>query len=489
MQEVISGVVPKVLGRPAVRAVAREQTGDSIILVRRLSFILVLIGSGLQGYANGTPAAMPVAITFLVAGYLAITLAFPGKRSELRVFMLMYAMSVLAGGLAQCYSVYVFQDTQNFSDAVYFFGQISPKPPFKQWAELPTDTVLAIFSWQQLYAVAYYLGFKFGPYVAVMFNALVIGLSGTLTVGTARALFGDDLPKLRRVEILFALCGLFILFGSVLLRDSFVVFFNALWLWGVVRYLTRPAPRSLVFAASLTVISIYAMLYLRDEMVMLFGVYIFLAVLAWYCARKLNATRIMVVLLALGVTPIADTYITGFLQDFRDTQTTGQQNYQNLGAVETGGNSLGNRLVAEQPLPIRLIMGAGTLVVNPIPLWGNFKADASEYHIIEGYHGIYLVLIIPLGIAGLIGVARQLRAQGRTAIPLLFLVAYLLVNLAAIAASSRLVRHLGQFMAALTILAALPNLSEKSERKLVRTISIGWFAGVVLIHVAWAAMR
>jgi hypothetical protein len=134
-------------------------------------------------------------------------------------------------------------------------------------------------------------------------------------------------------------------------------------------------------------------------------------------------------------------------------------------------------------------MGAGTLVVNPIPLWGNFKADASEYHIIEGYHGIYLVLIIPLGIAGLIGVARQLRAQGRTAIPLLFLVAYLLVNLAAIAASSRLVRHLGQFMAALTILAALPNLSEKSERKLVRTISIGWFAGVVLIHVAWAAMR
>jgi hypothetical protein len=134
-------------------------------------------------------------------------------------------------------------------------------------------------------------------------------------------------------------------------------------------------------------------------------------------------------------------------------------------------------------------MSAGTLLVNPIPLWSNFKANASEYHIIEGYNGFYVVLILPLIVVGIIGALSLLKTQGRKAIPLLYVVAYMLLNLVAVTASSRLERHLGQFMAAAAIVAALPNPDEKAERKRVRMISIAWFAAVALIHIAWAAMR
>lgn len=489
MQEVISRPLSGIIRELDASAPSPDKTGESLVMVSRLTFALVVIGGGLQAYANSSAAVIPVALTFLVAGYLAVTLGFPGKRPELRVFMLTYGISILVGGLAQCYSVYAFQDPANFSDSVYFFAQLSPKPPFRQWAELPSDTVLALATWQQLYRAAWYLGFSFGPYLAVMFNAMVIGLAGSLTVATARPLFGDDSKRLNRVVLLFAFCGLFIAFGSVLLRDSFVVFFNALWLWGIVRWVSRPTPRSFLIAMGVTAISIYAMLNLREEMVMLFGVYILLAVLAWYCAKKLNISRILAVAFILAAVPVADTYVTGFMQEFRDTQATGQQNYSNLGTVETGGNSLGNRLVVEQPLPIRLVVGAGTLLINPIPLWSNFKEGASDYHIIEGYHGFYLVFVMPLCIAGLIEIVRLLRKQGRKAIPMLFLAAYLGVNLAAVAGSSKLERHLGQFLAAVTIVAALPDQDDKAQRKRVRLLYLGWFSGVVLIHVAWGMMR
>ncbi len=465
------------------------EADSSLVAVRRVTIGLVLIGSGLQGYANSTFAAFPVALLFLVSGCVAVRLAFPGRRPEMRALMLTYAIGVLGGGIAQCYSVSLFHSPENFSDAVYFLGSISPKPPFRQLGEIPTDNALAIWTWQQLYAVTWWFGLKFGPYTAVTFNALVMGLAGSLTVATARVLFGDDSWRLRRVGTLFAFCGLFLLFGAIMLRDSFVVFINALWLWGIVRWLVRPSGWTSALAAIMTGVAVYAMLFLRSEVILLFGVYAFLAVSCWAFSRKLNSTRVVVIVFVLCALPITSSYLRDYLLDFREAQASGQQHYANLSGTEANQNSLGMRLVANQPLPIQMIMTTATLLINPIPLWGDFKVGAQEYHLLLGYHGIYQVLVLPLGFAGISGVVRLLRKEGRKAVPFLFLAIYLLVSLAGIAASSQTERHLGQFIAALLILAAVPDTQEKSERRRVRKIATLWFAGVILIHVAWGVMR
>jgi hypothetical protein len=175
--------------------------------------------------------------------------------------------------------------------------------------------------------------------------------------------------------------------------------------------------------------------------------------------------------------------------EFRDAQASGQEHYALLSATEASQNSLGMRLVANQPLPIRLILTAGTMLINPIPLWRDFHAGAQGYQLLLGYHGIYKVLVLPLGFAGIFGTLLLLKNEGRKAIPLLFLAIYLLVSLAAVAASSQTERHLGQFMAALLILAAVPDTREKSERKRTRKIVIRWLVGVILIHVAWGVMQ
>jgi len=461
---------------------------SSLVVIRRVTIGLVLIGSGMQGYANSTFSALIVGLLFLACGWLIISL-FPGRRHEMRAFLLTYAIGVLGGGLAQCYSLYLFHSPENFSDAVYFLGSVSPKPPFRQLAEIPTDNLLAIWTWQQLYIVTWWFGLKFGPYTGVMFNALVMGLSGSITVAIARELFGDDSWRLRRVGTLFAFCGLFLLFGSIMLRDSFVVLVNALWLWGIVRWLVRPSGRTAVAAAIVTGVAMYAMLFLRSEVVILFGAYLFLAITCWIVSRKLNWTRVVLVVAFLGALPIAGSYLIEYVLEFRDAQASGQEHYTLLSGTEASQNSLGTRLVANQPQPIRLIMSTGTMLINPIPLWRDFSAGAQEYQLLLGYHGIYQVLVLPFGFAGIFGAFRLLRTEGRRAIPLLFLAIYLFVSLAAVAASSQTERHLGQFMAALLILAAVPDTREKSERKRTRKIVMRWLVGVIFIHVAWGLMQ
>ena len=58
------------------------------------------------------------------------------------------------------------------------------------------------------------------------------------------------------------------------------------------------------------------------------------------------------------------------------------------------------RLVQTQPLPIRLVLGPGTMLVFPIPLWGYVESGAKAYHLIESWQGVYMVLITPLVFAG-----------------------------------------------------------------------------------------
>ena len=149
------------------------------------SVLLVAIGSGLQGYANGTADAVFVALLLLITGIAVVGLLFPGKRPEMRAFLLAYGVCVLAGGLAQCYSPAVFGNLQSTSDANTLHGMIAASPPFMTMETMwPVNAPLAVLVWQKLYAITWWCGFPFGPYTGILFNALLVALAGALTVRT-----------------------------------------------------------------------------------------------------------------------------------------------------------------------------------------------------------------------------------------------------------------------------------------------------------------
>jgi len=457
---------------------------------RMIVILMLVLGSAMQAYANSAIEAVLVALLLLIAGIVAVGLVFPGRKPELRAFLLTYAVCVFVGGLAQCYSLVFFNTLQSTVDAPKFLRVISPQPPFATMASVAyrINAPLAVVIWQQVYKVTWWLGFQFGPYTGVMFNALVMGLVGSLTVQIARELFGEDAWRLRRVGTLVASCGLFILFGAVLIRDCFTTFFSTLVLWGIVRWLARPTLRKLLFAAALTGVSVWAMAYLRTEAVMLFALYWLLAFLLWLF-KRFDAIRLVVAVIVLCAMLVASPYLAVYLQSAQETQVGEMEGYASLATRTSSEDSLGLRLVVNQPLPIRLILGSGVLLINPIPLWRNFQIGLRDCNWIEGYHGIYQVLVLPLVFAGSLAAFRMFRRDRKRASPLVFLVMYLLMNTASVVATSMEQRHLGQFLAAMIIIATVQDTREMEMQGEQKGIRIRWFVAVYLVHLAWATMK
>jgi hypothetical protein len=322
-----------------------------------------------------------------------------------------------------------------------------------------------------------------------MLNAAVMGIAGSVTVRTGREFFGDDQARLRRVGTLFATCGLFILFGSILLRDCFTTLLNAVVLWGLARWLLRPSTRSLIVATALTTAGAYAMLFVREQASSVFGLLGTLAFPFWFFGRRLSATRLVAAIGVVCLLLVAAPYLPDYAESFRASQDARMNAYVDVSVASHSDDSLGMRFVVNQPLPIRMVMGSALMLINPIPLWKNFRIGADGYEWINGYHGIYQALVFPMAIAGLVAVAALFRVDRQKASALLFLVSYQLVNMGAVVATSGEQRHLAQFMPAFMILAALPDPKDPAERSRLRKISLVWWTVIILVHLVWMKMK
>lgn len=465
-------------------------SNSSSKFIRYLIPLMLVTGSGMQSYANGTIDALIVAFLLLSVGLSALIFLFQNMRPERRAFVLTYSVCVLAGGIAQCYSLAVFNNPQSTDDALHtFFPLISAQPPFMTMENMPShNSPLAVVAWQQVYKLAWGLGLEFGPYTGVMFNAFVMGLVGSFTVRIAREFFGNDTHRLQFVGTLFAFNGLFILFRAVLIRDCFTIALNTLVLWGIVRWLIRQTWWNLLIAVFLMGISTYAMTYLRIQSVLLFGLYGFLAFLFWFFSKRLDAIRLIAILFAVGLAAIALPYLFTYFHITQETQTRGMEQYAEQSLNASVDDSLRMRLIVNQPLPIRLVMGSGVLMIYPIPLWAYFNTNFKDYLWIKGYNGIYQLFVIPLGIVGFSIVFRQLK-KDRRQIALLFLAVYLLINMVAVVATSLEQRHYAQFMPAFIILAALPNTQNVMVKQRLRTIVVWWWLVVILVHITWVVLK
>lgn len=454
------------------------------------SIFMLVLGSAMQAYANETIEAVLVALLLLFTGLSVVRLAFAGRKPEKRAFLLTYAVCVFVGGLAQCYSLAVFNVIQSTVDAPKFLWLIS-LPPGYQTTIVDLSAInapLAVDIWQQVYKLTEWLGFQFGPYIGVMFNALMMGFVGSLTVQIARELFGDSDWRLRRVGTLVASCGMFILFGAVLIRDCFTTLVSTLILLGIIRWLVQPTRRRLLAAAVLTGISALAMEYLRSEAVLMFALYWILAFSVWLFQR-LDAARLVVAVIVMITLVVASSYLAVYMQSIWETQNQGITSYSNLTSRESSDDSLGVRLIINQPLPIRLVLGTGVMMINPIPLWNNFEIGFRDYSWIKGYHGLYQVLVMPLFFTGILAALRLIRKDWKQASPLVFLTLYLLLNMVSVLSTSMEQRHLGQFMSAVLIIAALPDTREKRTRYELTKISELWYIGVVLVHLLWWVLK
>lgn len=461
--------------------------------------LLVAAGGGLQGYANRGLDAFFLAVLLLLAGTALAGLIFGGRRPEVRAFGLAYAACLAAGGLAQCYSLVVFDQPMSTNDANNFFNALLTEPPYyslHDWATIWTGdrflgfgAPLALVIWQQVYHVFSGMGFAHGPYVGVMFNALAVGLAGGVTVATARELFGSDRVRLRRTGTLFAFCGIFWLFGAILIRDCFTLLLNAAVLWGLVRLVNRPSLRNLILSAVVTLCASACIWYLRKNSIYLFGLFYLLAFVCWYWRGKASIAHVFATLSLPAVLIVASAFLYQYFEATIDAILYTSEFYEGSAAQSSQDDSLGMALVVNQPAPVRATLGSGVLMAFPIPLWAYLKAGATEYELIKTWQGVYKLFLLPLALAGFwIVVKRAIHARA-TLNAQFFIAVYAVLMLVAVAGTTLETRHYGQFMPAVILLAVVPDMGVPADRKKRRNMAFLWLGVLGTVHLAWAGMR
>ena len=464
-----------------------------------LSMLAVFSGGLLQSYANGTVNAFYASLLLLFLGTCLVSTILSGKSAELRAFLMSFSLSVLVGGLAQAYALYAFDTPMSTTDANNFFNSILTRPPFHTLEELATvwtgerflgfGAPLAIAIWQRVYHAFSLMGFAHAPYIGVQFNAFVVGLTGSLTVLTARNLFGDDHWRLRRVANLYASCGLFLLFGAVLIRDGFTLFLNLLVLWALIRWLQHPTARRYAIALAVTAATGLAMWYLRKNSTYLFGLFHMMAFFCWYWRGRKSMGHTVATLSLPLILVLASAFLYQYFSASFDVLTRESENYIELAANESLSDSLGMALVVNQPLPIRATLGSGVLLAFPIPVWAYLQSGASEYELIKTWQGVYMIYMLPLALAGFLSVVYNIRRRGEYVSEQLFIALYAVGMLAAVAATSLETRHIGQFLPAFILLAAMPDTRQKLARRRVVSMRFTWIAILGVVHLAWAGAR
>jgi hypothetical protein len=485
-------------GRPSILTMAKKAIAFDVNHLTQMPFyntyfyssLLLSVGCLLQGYTNKTSDAILSAVFFLLVGVSIIFLLFSGREIEMRFFVLTYTLYVFMGGLTQCYSIMFFDNVMSTKDAFTFISQISQEPPFTTIADLPYfNSPLAVIIWQQLYKIAWWFKLDFGIYIAVMFNALVMGITGSITIGIARDIYGNDSWRLQKVGLLYTFCGLFMLFGAVLLRDCFTTLLNTLVLWAIVGWLIRKTTRQLILSVLITALSAYAMVYLRAEAVVLFGLFWILAIFFWFISKRLDVQRIMIVVITFCVLLIAAPKIIEYINVIQKIQASGLEAYSEFSASKSSSESLGLKMIVNQPLPIRLAMGSVWLLMFPIPLWTYFNSHSLELYWFISYNGFYQLLCIPLFLIGIIMSIIKFRGSFKNGTPLVFLSAYFIMNLFAVTATSLDQRHFYQFMPSCIIVAALPNTQNVIIKKYVGQATFIWFYIIIAIHLTWFFMK
>lgn len=429
----------------------------------------------------------------LVPAFLAFSLigaaACRSGRFGINCSLLTYSFCALVAALAQNYASANFGNLMSQPDSNLFYQLVMDKS-YNTIEELKpvVNAPLAVFIWKMIYSAISPIN-GLGPAAGVLFNAALLGIAGSLTIKSAKILFGENPKRLRQVSILFSSCGLVWLFGSLFLRDSFALLFNSLTFWALLKWLNKQSVENFALAAAVTTASGFSMGLIREGSESLFMAFFVLAMAVGFLKGRNQTIKIFVPPVLLIAVILGYSLIGDHLSTALSTAEQGEQSYTKWARLGSGADSLGVAFVTSQPLIIRAVAGSLYILIMPIPVWGYLQPGLIEYHLIKGYHAIYMVVIMPLLLGGAIKVLHMLLPGRPKNSNYIFVAIYFAATLVSVAATSLETRHLGQFATSMVLLAAISRSDSKGKSVNIRNLRIIWVAILLGIHLAWAGLK
>lgn len=476
---------------------SRRQAGADVGGWTLLVVIAFCLATVLQFAAYRSAAPALVASVFLTLGYLAFHTSYPwGGRAERAAFSIIFAVCYFWSGIAAIYSVYL-GDLGQQSDTAWFYRLATELDDGLSLDELRhiTSGSGAVYLWRVIYRLFSAIGFEKGIYIAVAANTFLVSAAGAIAIKIVALIFGNDRRRLRRLTLLFASCGACWLFASVLLRDSAILLLNTLLLCVWVRYLVQPRWKTAVWLVLFSILATVLYAYLRTEFffvpaaLLLAGLASFIVVSGplFRMPRTMGAAGGALLMMACVLVVVALLGGGESIVRYLGVVASGSRQYSEYAvSLDSNGSSLGVTYVLNQPLLIRLALGAFYLQIFPIPFWSGF-IEGGAYHFFKSCNAIFMWFVMPLAILGLY--RTWLLKLQCSKLALMFLcISYAGFTLA-VAGTSLETRHLGVFCVPLLIVATVPSLDSKADIAVYLNFLGAWGALNVLIHLAWAALK
>jgi hypothetical protein len=449
--------------------------------------VIALLGTALNLVAYQSFEPIPVSILFYVTGLLLVALSSrQHTRLQCAVFTRMFSIAWLMTGVGGIFAEIFRDEFQLSSDAATFyeFATSELRGLGLDEVSLVTESVAAVFAWRFTYDLFAALGFEKGRYIGILLNDLAVAFSGVIALRAAFSVYGFDVARLRRLQVLLYSCGLFWLFCSVHLRDSFVLLVSTLSFYLWIRFLEAPGTLRLLryLVASLPLYGAFALL--RAEFVFIPAMLCVAALLVVGWTRASRSPVLAFCLLFGGLLGAAAAWVV-LGENFLFVFESGTETYSNLAASEAAADSLGMKLIVEQPVPIRLVAGSAMLFVYPIPMWAGLQFDSVTFFF-KSLTAPFFYFFTPLFLLGGWRVLSQRAA--RTPISL-FLLGTMVACTAAIAMTSMETRHFGGFLVPGFLLALLPAIDQPRDRSAYRDALALFLSAIVAVHLLWALLK
>lgn len=436
-----------------IHAIAAQSLGGAVALGVSLVILLAIV---------------PLSLSFTVWDH---------RRQFSRDFVLFFSVYYLAGALARLRAEVTNPEAeiyQNESDAQTLF-ELASMPTLMDSEELllVTDTGGAIKTFWLLYKLIHLLSLPTPAGIGVTLNAVLVGGGSALAMVGASRVFGSHAPAHVVARWMFATSGVAFLFAGLHLRDSFLYLLNSALLLVLLRADPRRFVTSVIPAGLLGAALVFAMTWYRAE-----SSFIWVGFCAALLIEVAFASGRGVRILMLTVVGVAGGASVAFLLGSGAELIALTRSSYREAQSETGG--LAAHLIVNVPAVVRVVVGPVYMILGHIPFFVSVLMD-EWYHWFVGIQAAQALVVLPAfcwTVAGFMGLVDPTPPEILRRVLVFYLFMALVVSLSTVS-----VRHLGQFLPCLYLLAAFGVVVSSSMYRLATGLAIAVFLPVVWLQL------
>lgn len=409
------------------------------------------------------------------------------SKAALSGFFLYFSINLFWVGISVLFRNYFGDYSQNNTDAFFFYQMSTKSAVDNRLSELvlTSEGAFAIYTWVYVYKFFTLFGFTQTPTIGILFNSWLLSIGCVVSVKIVNFIYNDERIS-KKFIILYSFCAIYWLFGSVHVRDSFVVLLTIIQLYFTIYYLKYRTTFSYISLLLISILCTFIFPFLRTEFYFIPMLFVAGATFIPLFLRTKNKNTILLVsFLAVLISIGFVLFISGYADIIFEVLERGQKGYLDEVAETASSSSLGVKLIINQPLLLRLILGSVYLHLYPIPFWYGFKTD-TIYDLFKSLNLFFLWGIIPLVYIGICNARRYEQVLKEITF---FCIAIYLTLVLAIAGTSLETRHLSVFFVPLLIIAVKPDLKESLTKRQYKKILARLLSVIVFIHLAWIILK